>query len=136
MKLPKPNTLRGRLAWLYAGTLVIVLVAFGAVVYLVATDTVYFLATEGDAGETLHRIGRGPMDRRLYIALAVGFPSVVLMALASGLVISGRALAPLDEVIRIASSLDAKNLGKRMPGFEGAGQEVERLAAALNAMLD
>lgn len=128
MRLPRPRTLRGRLTLWYTAVLAIVLLAFGG--------TTYVVAMQDEAEEAVHGEPPDVVHRRLLLALGLGFPAAVLVAIAGGLWISRRALAPIDEVVRVARSLDAENLASRIPTQAGAGREVQGLVAALNAMLD
>ena len=129
MKL-KPSTLRGRLTLWYSLVLAIVLAAYGG--------TTYFVWWQDEAEE----VARGavavpePMDRRLLLALGLGFPAALVVAVVGGLWLSRRALAPIDEVVRVAGDLDADNLALRIAIAPDASDEVQRLAAALNAMLE
>jgi len=128
MKPLRPRTLRGRLTLWYTAVLAIVLLAF--------CGTTYLVAAEDEADEVAHGQAAQPVDRRLLLALGVGFPAALLVAVAGGLWLSRRALAPIDEVVRVAGNLDANNLALRIPEREGAGEEVQRLTAELNAMLE
>jgi heavy metal sensor kinase len=128
MSFPKPRTLRGRLTLWYTAVLAIVLLAFGGTTYVVAMQDEGEEVARGEAAE--------PVDRRLLLALGVGFPAALIVAVAGGLWLSRRALSPIDEVVRVAGSLDANNLALRIPNPSDAGEEVQRLAAALNAMLE
>jgi len=66
----------------------------------------------------------------LLIAPLVGLLSVIM-----AYVITGRALSPVDEIIREVSALtDGRSLHRRLPQAEG-GDELARLSATLNAMI-
>jgi heavy metal sensor kinase len=128
MRFGKPRTLRGRLTLWYTLVLAIVLAAFGGTTYLVWW--------QDEAEEVAKGAPPEPMDRRLLLALGLGFPAALVVAVAGGLWLSRRALAPIDEVVRVAGNLDANNLALRISIPADASDEVQRLASALNAMLE
>ena len=125
----RPRTLRGRLALWYTAVLSVVLIAFSV--------TVYFIAAEEDEVEDArHQEHEEREAERVLLALAVGLPVGIVLALCGGLWITRRGFAPLDEMARVASELGADSLGRRIPMRPGAGSEVERVIEALNAMLE
>jgi len=123
----RPRTLRGRLTLFYAAVLATVLVAFGA--------TTYVVAMEDEAKEAVHGEAPSAVSHRLLLALGIGLPAALVVAIAGGLFISRRALAPIEGVVRVLGNLDADNLEQRIPSHAGAGAEVETLVGALNSML-
>ncbi len=62
-------------------------------------------------------------------------PLVILLSIIMAFLITGRALAPVDEIIREVSALtDGRSLHRRLPQSE-SDDELARLAATLNAMI-
>lgn len=62
-------------------------------------------------------------------------PLVLLLSVTLAFIITGRALRPVDEIIRDVSAItDGRSLHKRLPQAEG-DDELARLAATLNAMI-
>ena len=62
-------------------------------------------------------------------------PLVILLSVVMAFLITGRALAPVDEIIREVSALtDGRSLHRRLPQAEG-DDELARLSATLNAMI-
>jgi heavy metal sensor kinase len=85
------------------------------------------------------RVARSDRDvqaalRQLVVQMALGVPIVLLVAVASGLFLAGRALDPIDAITRTAGQIGAEDLGKRL-GTAGR-DEVGRLAATFDGMLD
>ncbi|MCX6635828.1 MAG: ATP-binding protein [Acidobacteria bacterium] len=60
-------------------------------------------------------------------------PLLLLLASAGGYWMSRRALEPVDRITRTAGEIGAQNLSARLP-LRGAGDELDRLSATLNAM--
>ncbi|GAB4256529.1 MAG: ATP-binding protein [Deferrisomatales bacterium] len=75
--------------------------------------------------ETLHHV--------IWI-LAVGIPTLLLIALVGGWFLVGRALRPMDSVVGALRGLDASTLDARIPETHGT-LEVQELAANFNALL-
>jgi heavy metal sensor kinase len=61
-------------------------------------------------------------------------PILMILASAVGYWMSRRALAPVEEIARTASDIEAQNLSERLP-LRGTGDELDTLSATLNAML-
>ncbi|MDQ8154891.1 MAG: HAMP domain-containing sensor histidine kinase [Gemmatimonadota bacterium] len=62
-------------------------------------------------------------------------PLVILLSVIVAFLITGRALAPVDEIIREMSAItDGRSLHRRLPQAEG-DDELARLSATLNAMI-
>lgn len=62
------------------------------------------------------------------------FPLMLLLSGASGFLLARRSLASVDEITRIADHLSSANLHETIP-VTGSGDELDRLAVTLNAML-
>jgi heavy metal sensor kinase len=67
----------------------------------------------------------------LYIAI----PSLLICAALGGYWISGRALAPVDQITKTARTISAQNLSSRLI-VPHSGDELQRLSETLNGMLD
>lgn len=72
--------------------------------------------------------------RQLMTLMAIAIPTTLLLAVAGGLFLAGRALDPIDRVTRTAAQIGAEDLGRRL-NLRG-GDEVGRLAATFDRMLD
>ncbi len=70
---------------------------------------------------------------RLLVALAI--PLTLLLAVAGGIFLAGRALDPIDRITRAAEHLGAEDLSRRL-SFAATDDEVGRLAATFDRMLD
>ncbi len=79
-----------------------------------------------DFYEALHRFA---------VLLLVSIPLLLLCAAAGGYWISGRALAPVDEITLTARSISAQNLSSRL-AVPRTGDELQRLSETLNGMLE
>ncbi len=82
-----------------------------------------------------------PMDqvqadlRQWLMFLLLGLPVVAAMALGGGYVLIKRALGPVDQIAASAERISSQNLSQRLPVTQ-TGDELERLALALNHMID
>ena len=130
----RPRTLRGRLATWFAVVLAFALIAFGGLVYVLVRAEEQGEGGQGPEAETETETEREP--ELVLLALAIGLPVALLVAVSGGLVLSRRALRPIDEVIALAGELDAARLTGRLQVRPSDADEVVRLAGALNAMLD
>jgi heavy metal sensor kinase len=86
------------------------------------------------------QVGRpaGEVDatlRQLAVLLALAVPFMLLVASAGGLFLAGRALDPIDHITRAAAAIGAEDLSRRL-NFRGSRDEVGRLAATFDRMLD
>jgi heavy metal sensor kinase len=70
----------------------------------------------------------------LLLAIAIGLPVVVAVAIAGGYLLMRRALRPVDEITQSAERITSRNLSERLPAAE-TGDEIERLSAGLNRMI-
>jgi heavy metal sensor kinase len=71
----------------------------------------------------------------LLLALALGLPLTVIVAISGGWLLMRRALNPVDEITRGAEQITSRNLSQRLP-VARTGDELERLSAALNKMIE
>lgn len=72
---------------------------------------------------------------QLALLMALAVPLTLLLASAGGLFLVGRALGPIDRITRAASAIGADDLSRRL-NFRGGTDEVGRLAATFDGMLD
>jgi heavy metal sensor kinase len=74
---------------------------------------------------------------QLRLLLTVLAPLALVIGGIIGLVVTGRALEPIDRITRTAESIGAEDLARRLPEDAGATpDEVGRLAGTFNRMLD
>jgi heavy metal sensor kinase len=94
-----------------------------------ARDGSRFLIEAGAAYDQIESVLRG-----LLIALALGLPLTVAVAIGGGYLLMRRALKPVDEITHSAEQLTSRNLSLRLPVAK-TGDEIERLSIALNRMI-
>jgi signal transduction histidine kinase len=70
----------------------------------------------------------------LLIALALGLPLTVLVAVVGGYMLMKKALNPIDEITSATEQITSSNLSQRLP-IARTGDELERLSVALNRMI-
>jgi heavy metal sensor kinase len=70
----------------------------------------------------------------LLLALTLGLPLTVIVAISGGYLLMRRALQPVDEITHSAEQITSRNLGQRLP-VANTGDELERLSVALNRMI-
>ena len=70
----------------------------------------------------------------LLFTLVLGFPVFIGLTAVGAYHLLGRALRPVDEIVRSAERITLRNLSQRLPA-PGTGDEVERLTLALNRMI-
>jgi heavy metal sensor kinase len=75
------------------------------------------------------------LNKRLVWLLIFSLPTGMLLAAFAGYWTSSRILVPLNRITETASSIDARNLGLRLP-LSGTNDELDRLSKTLNHMLD
>lgn len=75
----------------------------------------------------------GLLQRLRWLAFFI-VPIVILCSGFGGYWLSGRAMAPIDEITRTARDISEQNLSKRLP-LSAARDELRRLSETLNAML-
>jgi heavy metal sensor kinase len=66
--------------------------------------------------------------------LSIGFPVFMGVTSVGAYILLGRALRPVDEIVRSAERITLQNLSQRLP-VSATGDEVERLSLALNRMI-
>lgn len=71
----------------------------------------------------------------LQTQMLLGLPLILLLAGAGGFFLAGRALRPIDDITRTAQTIHAEDLQQRL-GYTGPADEVGRLAATFDAMLE
>ena len=96
-----------------------------------------FTANDGskyviEAGASNHEIER--VLHGLLLAIAIGLPVVVAIAIAGGYLLMRQALRPVDEITQSAERITSRNLGERLPVAQ-TGDELERLSVGLNRMI-
>ena len=74
-------------------------------------------------------------QRQLLTLIAVAIPLLLILATAVGLFIAGRALNPIDRIIRTADRIGVNAVSERID-IDPTPDEVGRLAGTLNRMLD
>jgi heavy metal sensor kinase len=94
-----------------------------------ARDGSRFMIEVGAAYEQVERVLHG-----LLIALALGLPLTVAIAVGGGYLLMRRGLKPVDEITRSAEQITSRNLSLRLPAPD-TGDEIERLSIALNRMI-
>jgi heavy metal sensor kinase len=70
----------------------------------------------------------------LVLAFGLGLPLVLAGSAGGGYLLMRGALRPVDEITRTAEGITSRNLAERLPVAE-TGDELERLAVALNGMI-
>ncbi len=73
--------------------------------------------------------------RRFLLAMAAVLPLGLLLAGGGGWALARRALKPVDQMTQTAQRISGNDLDQRLP-MRGSGDELDRLATTLNAMLD
>lgn len=117
-------SLRSRLAlWMALSTTFTVIVFACAVYAFVRAE-----AEEADGG-----VGEGAAEQVL-AAMAVAGPLSLALSVAGGLLLSRRALAPIDTVVRRANAMSSEDLHERLEVPQN-NDELHDLVVALNALL-
>jgi two-component system heavy metal sensor histidine kinase CusS len=70
----------------------------------------------------------------LWLLMVVSLPLVLLIAGVAGYWISGRAIAPVSDIIAAARSMDSSRLSERI-AVPSTGDEIQQLAETINGML-
>lgn len=82
-----------------------------------------------------HELGElDEIMERMGLVIAALLPLALLGAGAGGLVLAGRALAPVDQITRSAARLSEQDLSQRLPVT--SGDELGRLAGTFNALIE
>ena len=94
----------------------------------------------GASGSGVLVIGRNIDGQRALLAnlnrsLGLGLAALVVLGLGAGYLLARRLLQRIDGMSRVAQAIMAGGLGDRLP-LAGSGDELDRLAAQLNAMLE
>jgi heavy metal sensor kinase len=97
------------------------------------------LSTTGQGTQWIVRVARSDRDvqaalRQLLVQMALAVPAVLVVAVASGMFLAGRALDPIAAITRTADQIGVEDLGRRI-GIHGR-DEVGRLAATFDGMLN
>lgn len=93
------------------------------------------------SGQSYDALVAGPLDEvgkvmnHFRELLLVMIPAVLIVACLGGYWISRRALAPVDEITRVAKSISVRNLSQRLPLPE-TGDELQRMSEAWNEVLE
>lgn len=124
----RPGTLRRRFArWSLLSTAVSLLV-FGLVVFVV-----FVMHEESEADDASLADVSWEAAGEVLIAMAVALPLGLAIAAGGSLWLSRRALAPVDEVVRAAHEMTARDLQRRLP-VPTADDELRSLVIAQNAL--
>lgn len=95
-----------------------------------------------DNGRTIAvlQVGRSELDvrsalDRLLLLMGVAIPITLVLAVAGGLFLAGRALDPIDRITRAAARIGAEDLSRRL-ALPATPDEVGRLAGTFDRMLE
>src|SRR5207249_430628 len=80
-------------------------------------------------------VGRSEVLARLMLILAVGGPIGLILASLAGWGLAGAALRPIERMRTQAAAISVSEPGRRLP-LPSSHDEIERLGATLNSMLD
>jgi two-component system OmpR family sensor kinase len=121
-----------RLALWIAAIFLASMVVFGADVYVVV-----FLEERSELGrettETAAELA-GDVEEEVLEALAIAAPVGLLLAVGGAVWIARRTLAPMKDVMRVATEISAHKLDLRLP-MPAVADEVSTLVTTLNALL-
>ena len=67
--------------------------------------------------------------------LILGFPALIGLAIVGAYLLLGRALRPVDQIVKAAEAITLENPRQRLP-VSKTGDEFERLSSALNRMIE
>ena len=119
-------TIRGRLTLAYAGLFgVSTAVLMGLSYWLLDRNFDRTLSPEA-ASDALAEVGTQYL---------IAFAGTLIIAVAAGWVVAGRALAPLGRITRTAREVSGERLGERID-LDGPSDELRELASSFDAMLD
>ena len=88
---------------------------------------------DATVGADLERVRGVLRDFERFLLLTI--PAVLLLAAAGGYWLSRRALAPVDEITRVARSISAQNLSLRLVAPD-TGDELQRMSETWNGVLE
>jgi len=125
LKRPR-STIRVRLTVLYA-------VLFGACVAVLMVVSYWLIERQLD--RTLSDALAADALSELRIQYVLGFVGTLLLAVAVGWAVAGRALAPLTKITRTARRVSDERLDERI-ALEGPRDELRELAETVDEMLD
>lgn len=128
----KLQSLRVRLALFYAALITVALLLFGAAVYAAAVIS----EAEENEPQADKEMELDAIRRRLFMALGAGIPAGVSLAAAGSSWMTRRTLRALGDIVRTANSVGPERLHQRLPIHAQDDVEIQRLAHALNQMLD
>ncbi len=89
-----------------------------------------FLVESGAPSEQIRTVLHG-----LLLTFAIYVPFIVSLAVTGGYWLMRRSLRPVDEITKQAEGITSRNLSERLPEIR-TGDEIERLSAALNRMIE
>jgi signal transduction histidine kinase len=106
----------------------------------VVVDGEPYLVVSERTDEGLLTVGRSLEEtedavRTVTVLLAVAVPAAVIVIGVIVWTVAARALAPVERMRRRVDGIDASSLDRRVP-LAGSGDEIDRLAATMNGMLD
>jgi anti-sigma regulatory factor (Ser/Thr protein kinase) len=87
-----------------------------------AKDNGRYVIEVGAPNHEIERVLHG-----LLLAIAIGLPVVVSMAMAGGYLLMRRALRPVDEITQSAERITSRNLGERLPVAELTSSATEQM---------
>jgi heavy metal sensor kinase len=70
----------------------------------------------------------------VFITMSLGLPLFMATAIAGGIVLTGRALRPVDQITQQAERITSTSLSARLPVIR-SGDQLERLSTTLNTMI-
>jgi heavy metal sensor kinase len=94
-----------------------------------AKDGGRYVIEVGSSNLEIERVLHG-----LLLAIGIGLPAMVAIAIAGGYLLMRRALRPVDEITQSAERITSHNLSERLP-VARTGDELERLSVGLNRMI-
>ena len=122
------RTLRGRLALLTTVCAVSSVLVFAGVAYL-SVIGLELREKDAESPSEIESEARGQME----VALLVGAPLALALAVAGSLLLTRRALRPLEDVVHAAGGMTTRDLSERLSA-DGADEELRALADALNGL--
>ena len=127
--------IRLRLAFVFALAMAVVLAAIGTILFLTVREALDEQITETPATRVDATGDRDEVLATLLVLLLVVGPVALVAATAAGYLVAGGALRPVEAMRREAAEISSETSGRRLP-ITDADDEIGRLGATLNAMLD